>query len=132
MKKGSALSHVGRGLLLGVAVGALPIAGCTEYPDSLRYLTMTPVTTGEKQLYEQARASQNPELVSQFLVEYPSSRLIRNLLLSLDPAELQRISPSAVAGVDPDILASLPPSVRMQLGLSATPIRRVSQGGEDY
>lgn len=118
MTKRVQLFRVGRGLLLSVAVGTLPIAGCAEYPDSLKQLTIHNVGADEKLLYERAIETSNPVIVSSFLSKYPESRLIRSLLTSLSPEELQRVSPAAVDGVDPDILASLPRAVRLQLGVN--------------
>ena len=131
MTKRVPLSRVGRGLLLSVAVGSLPLAGCTDIPDSLKWRTVD-YSASEKALYDQAIASSDPATVSRFLSSYPRSSLIRPLLVSLSPAELQRVSPSAVNQVDPNILASLPPKIRLQLGIVGTPTRASEAADNGY
>ena len=119
MASRSSFKKAGRGMLMGVAVSTLPLAGCAEFSLPPKEIW---VSAEEKHFYDRARASGDPSQVSRFMKRFPESELIRLLLNSLPPADLQRISPSAVAAVDPEVLASLPRDVRKQLGIAVTPV----------
>ena len=63
MKNGKSFGRVGRGLLLGVAVGALPLAGCTELPPAPKQTVIT-VPAKEKRLYDRAHESADPAVAT--------------------------------------------------------------------
>ncbi len=124
MPKPISIGRVGRNLLLSVAVGTLPLAGCVNgvgHPTSDRQV-LRASTQAEKSAYLSARSTSNPGEVGIFLCDYPRSELIRSLLTSIPPSDLQRVDPSCVRRVAPEVLETLPTSVRRQLGLlTATP-----------
>ena len=99
---------IGRGLLLSAVLTAVPLAGC----DTAMY------SPQQQAMYSQVVATKNPALASDFIRKYPDSPLIRNILLSLPPAALKRLSKDAVTKIPPDILKTLPADVVALLGLS--------------
>lgn len=123
---------LGKNLLLSVAIGATPIVGCgpAPAPPTDRAAAVEHrITPEERQEFERAAQSGNVRLINQFLRGHPDSRLVRRLLINLPPETLQLINRSAVASVDDSILRSLPPSVRLALGL-APPSREGDLGTE--
>lgn len=126
---------VGRNLLLSVAVGTLPITGCVEVePVPAENANMIPATRAEKAKYEIALRARNAEQATEFMISYPESELIRPILASMAASEIRRIPKSAVNGVDPDVLLTLPDRVKRLLGLSsiAPSIGSTSSGSDGY
>lgn len=140
MARRPSIGGVGRKLLLSAAMGTLPLAGCTGYPGSMAVGSpnVIRVTPAEKALYDEARSTADPAVVSRFLAAYPGSRLIPGLLSSLPPSVLQRVSRAAVAGVDPAVLDDVPASILQQLNVASAaapppppPTTSVRPGGGD-
>ncbi len=101
--------RVGRKLLLGVVIAAMPLAGCEVYTQP-----------SERSAYSAAMASRSVTDANAFLLRYPSSPLARQLLVSLPPETLKRLSRPAVTGLAPEVVRSLPANVAALLGLVAT------------
>ena len=101
--------RAGRKLLLGVVIAAMPLAGCEVYTQP-----------SERSAYSAAMASRSVTDANAFLLRYPSSPLARQLLVSLPPETLKRLSRPAVTGLAPEVVRSLPANVAALLGLVAT------------
>lgn len=117
-------TSIGRSLLLGVVLTAVPLAGC----DTVSY------PPGQQTMYTQVVTTKDPALASNFIRMYPDSPLVRNVLLSLPPASLKRLSRDAVARIPPATLSTLPAAVVTLLGAAppkSTTIRRLRPGGYD-
>ena len=99
---------IGRGLLLSAVLVAVPLAGC----DTAMY------SPQQQAMYSQVVTTKNPALASDFIRKYPDSPLIRNILLSLPPAALKRLSKDAVTKIPPATLKTLPADVVALLGLA--------------
>ena len=112
----------GRSLLLGTVLATLPLAAC----DIVNY------SPKQQAMYSQVVTTKDPVLASDFLRKYPDSPLVRNLLVSLPPAALRRLSKDAVDGISPSILGTLPADILVILGRSGhkppPPIRHHSTG----
>lgn len=97
--------QLGRSILIGIATGAVPLA-------SLGIVgTATPVEaqaqlSGEAELFNQAVASNDPDLISEYIRAFPNGR-IRELLRSQPASVLSRIDPGALALVDRSQLSRL-------------------------
>lgn len=110
-------------LLLTIAVGTLPIAGCDA-------------VVIDQQLqaeYEQALATRTAASAADFIRENPDDYRVRGVLLNLPARELRRIPRSVVTLIPESTLARLPQSVLANLGIRpgtpyATP-RRVGYTG---
>lgn len=113
---------LGRQLIMGVALGTIPLVGCTpeDYQNALNS-TRSDATIGveqeERALFDRAIETRDVALANEFLEKYPSSKLVRKLLLSLPPETLKRLSRPIVSSVSTRTLESLPNNVRIQLGL---------------
>lgn len=122
MTERKSLSNAGRGLLMSVAVGTLPIAGCVQVAPSATRLPSgdISVSVSEKEFYDRAVATGDPAIVSQYIAKYPDSALIPSVLASMSPSQVQRISNAAACGIDTEVLAQIPQSIRRQLCLEDT------------
>lgn len=123
-------SGIGRKLLMGAAVGVLPLAGCDVFPPQSGG-TIT-VSVAEKSLYDQARSDLTAESAIRFLQAYPDSELIPPLLSRVPGSELGRIPASVVRSLDDRTKSRLPDRVKRELGLSQAVSFDRSQGSDGY
>ncbi len=117
-------TSIGRGLLLSVVLTAVPLAGC----DTVFY------PPGQQAMYTQVVTTKDPALAGNFIRMYPDSPLVRNVLLSLPPSSLKRLSKDAVARIPPETLKTLPADIVTLLGTAPpkpTTIQRKRPGGYD-
>ncbi len=122
MDKPSIPSNFSRKFILGVVIAATPLAGCDaiarfEQNTLANELASTSVPADERSAFDMALASRSSADAEAFLRKYPSSPLVRTLLLRLPPATLRRIDRDAVDDVSPSLLNALPFHVRQALGL---------------
>ena len=111
------VTNLGRKLLMGVAVGTLPLAGCVPAPAEETAGPVIYVSSAEKALYERALAARNAELATEFVCTHPESKLIRPLLSAMEPSELRRITAECVGKIDADVKDSLSARVKRSIGL---------------
>lgn len=108
-------------ILMGVALSAIPLAGCDLFNadgfsvgGSNASITASP---DEIAAFEAAKSQGTVASVEQFLRSYPDSALVRKLLQDQSPATLSRISDAVVRDLSPAVVNSLSPGVKQALGL---------------
>jgi hypothetical protein len=112
--------RLGRNLLIGVALGTVPIVGCAPRSAPLDAPTgaITTVQPEERALFDQASQSGNIALIDRFLRTYPESPLVRRLLVNLPPETLGQIDRTSLVRLNAPTIRSLPPDIRLALGLA--------------
>ncbi len=123
MAKPSRPRNLRKKILMGVAVSAIPLAGC-DLIDAIGSSSggSTPGITAspdEIAAFEAAKSQGTVASVEQFLRSYPDSMLVRKLLQDQSPATLSRISDAVVQGLSPAVVSSLSPGVKQALGIQA-------------
>ncbi|MEL6521385.1 MAG: hypothetical protein AAFQ66_10495 [Pseudomonadota bacterium] len=116
MAKPRKTRQLGKRLVMGVALGSVPLAG--GFADQTARPQTISVRADERALYEEIRATREAIAATRFLESYPHSPLTRHVLVALPAAELRRLPQKVVEALDQDLLASLPKTVRLQLGFA--------------
>lgn len=122
MPENSKTRSLGASVLLGIAAGTIPLAGCDiigQASDSAE------ISAEEQQLFQAAITQNDPALVERYLQRFPSDR-VRSVLTAQSPEVLGRLSPAAFADVSASTLQQLPRSV--QLSLPPEIVSRISVG----
>lgn len=131
MTEKKSAAALGRRLLMGVAVGTLPLVGCVPAMDVTGDPAVIEVSAAEKALYERALAARSAEAASRFARTFPSSELIPFLFSTLPASELGRIPASTVEKIDPDVRDDLPRRVKKALGLTQERVISPSNNDSD-
>ena len=120
MAKKSKSRLLGKRLVMGAALGTVPLVGGFADPATGDQPTSQAATTdfGEQALYNSVRSSRDPRLATRFLLAYPNSALVPHILISLPPDELARLPKTAIRDLSPDVLDSVPPHILSQLGIA--------------
>lgn len=115
--------NLSKKFLMGVAITALPLAGCdviaptTPVSTDAASQSRVTATADEFALFERARDSRTVASAEEFLQSYPNSELIRRLLLNLPSSTLRGISDQIVAQLKPATVNTLPFRVKQALGV---------------
>lgn len=130
------LSGLTRSLLLGVSLGAITLTqvGCAPEVQDGTAATVAPTvrpgtapatitvrSVDEQQLCIRVLRTRAVTDINELLTQYPNSRCIAPILVSLPMRVLAGLAPEAVRGMSPEVLASLPPDVRGMLPTVAQP-----------
>lgn len=119
---------LGKNLLLSVAMGSVPIVGAgpvvAQEAEEL-VIAQAEIPAEIQAQFDAAAQSGDPALISQFILDNPTSGLVRRLLVNLPPETLEFINPAALAAISPTVARSLPPGTRVALGLDTV------EGGSD-
>lgn len=111
-------------LLMGVAVTALPLAGCELIaPDGAAAPPASvSVPQAEAAAFRRARDAGTVAAAEEFLRAYPDGALVRRLLNTADLALVQQISPAVVSQLNDATVQALPFRVRQALGVTGQPV----------
>ena len=123
MAKPAKPHNLSKKFLMGVALSAVPLAGCTSLeppgdtvPNASDQTNVT-ATAEEAALFERARSLGTVAAAEQFLRAYPDSDLVRSLLTRLPRNTLRGIDEGVVDGIPQSMISSLPFSVKQALGV---------------
>lgn len=113
--------NLSRTFLLGIAVTAIPLAGCDLLPIGSDFRpkpndSEVAATTSEVALFERAKSLGSVAGAEEFLRTYPNSNLTRSLLRDLPTTTLRRIDDGLVEALDPAVVDTLPFRVKQALG----------------
>ncbi len=122
MAKPAKSQNLSKKFLLGLALTALPLAGCDLNAPSGRggaaatNQASTVATADEAAQFERARELQTVASAEAFLQTYPNSNLTGRLLRALPSPILRRINDEIVNKIDPSVIDDLPFRVKQALG----------------
>ncbi|WP_299950326.1 hypothetical protein [uncultured Ruegeria sp.] len=121
MAKPSMPRDLRKKILLGVAVTAIPLAGCDliNVDGSSTGGTSAGITASPDEVaaFEAAKSQGTVASVEQFLRSYPDSALVRKLLQDQSTTTLRRINEGVVRNLSPAVVSSLSPRVKQALRL---------------
>lgn len=119
MAKPSKPHNLSKKFLMGVALSAVPLAGCAPLGPTANATVETNVTATaeEAALFERARSLGTVAAAEQFLRAYPDSELVRSLLTRLPQTTLRGIDDGLVDEIPQSVINSLPFSVKQSLGV---------------
>ena len=123
MAKPSKPHNLSKKFLMGVALSAIPLAGCTSIAPTDGTAANAPVGTSvsataeEAALFKRANSLRTVAAAEQFLRAYPDSELVRSLLTRLPQSTLRGIDGEVVDEIPRSVINSLPFNVKQALAV---------------
>ncbi|MEM9031024.1 MAG: hypothetical protein AAGB18_00130 [Pseudomonadota bacterium] len=108
--------RLGATILLGLAAGTLPMAGCAIIGQSE---ATEEISAEEQRDFEAAVTQNDPVFVERYLRRYPNGR-VASVLSAQSPEVISRLAPNAFANVPAETIRTLPPSIRQNLPASVS------------